>query len=84
MFVVMLYLMYVQVILRSVIVAEWPPFGNKLLTRSLCILVISNLWFRGQEFGSDCTSYSNNPFRVELRHNFTVGNRKEIPLFCPI
>ena len=46
--------MCVHIILSSVSVAEWPPFGKKLLTRlticSLCILTICNMsyfpfWF---------------------------------------
>ena len=38
------HLMYIHIILSSVWVAEWPPFGKELLTRltvcSLCILNI--------------------------------------------
>ena len=43
--------MFVHIILRSVQVAEWPPFGKELLTRltigSLSILVISCFGFEG-------------------------------------
>ena len=55
----------VHIIFGSVSVAEWPPFGKKLLTRlticSLCILTICNIsyfpfWFRGLDLGSDCFS----------------------------
>ena len=50
------HLMFVQIILNSVCVAEWPPFGKELPTRlticSLCIstilyLVISRFGFEG-------------------------------------
>ena len=41
---VMFHLTCVHIIFSSVAVAEWPPFGKKLLTRlticSLCILTI--------------------------------------------
>ena len=55
----------VHIIFRSVWVAEWQPFGKKLLTRlticSLCLLTISNFsyfpfWFSGLGLGSDCFS----------------------------
>ena len=57
--------MCVHIILNSVSVAEWPPFGKQLLTRliicSLCILTMCNItyfpfWLIGLEFGSDCFS----------------------------
>ena len=42
----MFHLMCVHIIFGSVWVAEWPPFGNKLLTRLnicfLCILIVCN------------------------------------------
>ena len=41
--------MCVHIIFSSVSVAEWPPFGKKLLTRlticSLCILTICNVGY---------------------------------------
>ena len=52
----MFHLICVLIIFGSAWVAEWPPFGNKLVTRlaicSLCILLICNLscfpsWFKG-------------------------------------
>ena len=37
----MFYLMFVLIIFGSVSVAEWPPFGNKLLTRlAICSLYL--------------------------------------------
>ena len=60
-----LHLMCVYIILSSVSVAEWPPFGKWLLVRlticSLCVLTICNssyfpFWFRGLDLGSDCLS----------------------------
>ena len=50
------HLTYVHIIFSSVMVADWPPFGKKLLTRlticSLCFLTICNLsyfpfWLKG-------------------------------------
>ena len=52
-------------ILSKVLVDKWPPFGKELLTRlavcSHCIMSVFNFgcftfWFRGRDFGSDCTS----------------------------
>ena len=41
--------MYVHIMFSSVQVAEWPPFGNELLTRlnicSLCILTLVIVFF---------------------------------------
>ena len=59
------HLMCVHIIFSSISVAEWQPFGKKLLTRltifSLCILTICNIryfqfWFLGLDLGSDCFS----------------------------
>ena len=54
----------VHIILSSVSVAQWPPFGKKLLTRlticSICILTFCNIsfpfWFLGLDLGSNCFS----------------------------
>ena len=54
--------MCVHIIFSSVWIAEWPFFGNEMLTRlticSLCILTICNFSYfpfciRGLELGSD-------------------------------
>ena len=59
------HLMFVHIIFGSVRVAEWPPFGNKLLIRVticfLCIMIICNFscfpyWLLGQDLESDCFS----------------------------
>ena len=59
-----LYTVYVQIILCSFKVAEWPPYGKELLTRltvfSVCNLSICNFsyfsfWFRERDFGFNCT-----------------------------
>ena len=57
--------MYVQITLGLVKVAEWPPFGEKLLPRlakcslyimSICCLSYFPFGFRIQDFGSGCAS----------------------------
>ena len=61
----MFHLTCVQISFSSVWVAEWPPFGKKMLNRLticiLCILTICNFSyfpfsFLGLDLGSDCFS----------------------------
>ena len=56
--------MCVRIMLSTVLVAEWPPFGKELLTRltvcflytlPICNVTYFQFWFRGQAVGSHCT-----------------------------
>ena len=51
------FLVYVEIILGSGTVAEWPPFGKKMLPQfticCLClfdVVFISHFWFRGPKW----------------------------------
>ena len=58
------HLMYVQIVISSIYVAEWPPFGKELTRLIVCSLSLMSIcnfnyfpfWFLGQDLGSDCTS----------------------------